>query len=132
MHQISPQQALPKVINMLNDIFPSLVGVGISHCWTGLTGFSFSNLPSVGSNDGVYYALGYCGNGVAMAPYLGHKAALKMMHPDKEQSVFEKTTLSTRFYYHGRPWFLPFASAIFRGYDIVDNYHLKSARNKDT
>jgi len=131
LHQISPQQALPKVINMLNGIFPSLAGVDISHCWTGLTGFSFSNLPAVGCSDGVYYALGYCGNGVAMAPYLGHKVALKMMHPDKEQSVFEKTTLSTRFYYHGRPWFLPFASAIWRGHDIVDNYRQKNAQDKD-
>lgn len=131
MHQITPKQALPKIIDMLNGIFPSLGGVGISHCWTGLTGFSFSKLPSIGCSDGVYYALGYCGNGVAMAPYMGHKVALKLMQPDKEQSVFEKTTLSTKFYYHGNPWFLPFASAIFRGHDIVDNYRRKNAQTKD-
>jgi len=122
MHPITPQQALPTIRKMLTEIFPSTEGIGISHCWTGYTGFSFSNLPSLGRHKGVYYALGYCGNGVAMAPYLGHKAALKMLDPKKQHTVFEKTSLDTKFYYHGKPWFLPFSSALYRCHDIVDVY----------
>ena len=65
------------------------------------------------------------GNGVAMSPYLGHKAALKLLDPDKEHSVFEKTTFDTRYYYHGWPWFLPITSAIYRFYDFMDDWQRK-------
>ena len=130
MHSITAEQALPTLRKMLIEIFPSLVDVEISHCWTGFTGFSFSKLPSLGYDQGIYYALGYCGNGVAMAPYLGHKAALKLLHPSENHSVFEKTPLVTRPYYYGRPWFLSFVSAIFRVYDLLDDYRRKRSLKK--
>ncbi len=130
MHSITAEQALPTLRKMLIEIFPSLVDVEISHCWTGFTGFSFSKLPSLGYDQGIYYALGYCGNGVAMAPYLGHKAALKLLHPSENHSVFEKTPLVTRPYYYGRPWFLSFVSAIFRGHDLLDDYRRKRSLKK--
>jgi glycine/D-amino acid oxidase-like deaminating enzyme len=34
-------------------------------------GFSFDRLPHAGRHDGLYFALGYCGTGVALASYLG-------------------------------------------------------------
>jgi hypothetical protein len=48
-----------------------------------------------------------------MAPYLGHKAALKILNPTKRATVFEEMPLLTRPYYYGRPWFLPIVSAYF-------------------
>ena len=120
MHSITAEQALPTLRKMLIEIFPSLENVEISHCWTGLTGFTFSKLPSLNYNKGIYSALGYCGNGVAMAPYLGHKAALKLLSPEKKATIFEQTPLLTRPYYFGMPWFLPIASVYFRAYDLLD------------
>ena len=67
----------------LTEIFPSLKDTEISHCWTGFTGFSFSKLPHIGYHNGIYHAIGHYGNDEAMAPYLGHKAALKMLHPQQ-------------------------------------------------
>jgi glycine/D-amino acid oxidase-like deaminating enzyme len=122
MHPITAEQALPTLRKMLSAIFPTLSGVEISHCWTGFTGFSFSNLPNIGCHEGIYSAMGYCGNGVAMAPYLGHMSALKILNPEKQHSVFEQTTLDTRFYYYGKPWFMPISSAIYRVHDLIDNY----------
>jgi len=130
MHSISAEEALPTLRKMLLEIFPSLEGVEISHCWAGFTGFSFSQLPNLSINKGVYSALGYCGNGVAMAPYLGHMAALKMLNPDYKVTVFEGTPLQTRPYYYGKPWFLPIVSAYFRLYDLFDYYRRKKALNK--
>ena len=130
MHSISAEEALPTLRKMLSEIFPSLEGVEISHCWTGFTGFSFSQLPNLNINKGVYSALGYCGNGVAMAPYLGHMAALKMLNPDHKVTVFERTPLQTRPYYFGKPWFLPIASAYFRAFDILDYYRRKKTIKK--
>ncbi len=127
MHSISAEEALPILRKMLTEIFPSLADVGVSHCWTGFTGFSFSMLPNLSCNKGIYSAMGYCGNGVAMAPYLGHKAALKILNPHKRATVFENTALQTRPYYFGQPWFLPIASTYFRGYDFFDNYRRKKS-----
>ena len=131
MHSISAEEALPTLRKMLLEIFPSLEGVEISHCWTGFTGFSFSQLPNLSINKGVYSALGYCGNGVAMAPYLGHMAALKMLNPDHKVTVFESTPLQTRPYYFGKPWFLPIASAYFRAFDLLDYYRRKRSIKKN-
>ena len=130
MHSISAEEALPTLRKMLIEIFPSLEGVEISHCWTGFTGFTFSQLPNLSVNKGIYSALGYCGNGVAMAPYLGHMAALKMLNPDHKVTVFERTPLQTKPYYFGKPWFLPIVSAYFRLYDFFDYFRRKKALNK--
>jgi len=130
MHSISAEEALPTLRKMLLEIFPSLEDVEISHCWTGFTGFTFSQLPNLSFNKGVYSALGYCGNGVAMAPYLGHMAALKMLNPDHKVTVFESTPLQTRPYYFGKPWFLPIASVYFRAFDLLDYYRRKKLIKK--
>jgi glycine/D-amino acid oxidase-like deaminating enzyme len=99
MHSISAEEALPTLRKMLIEIFPSLADVEISHCWTGFTGFSFSQLPNLSNNKGIYSALGYCGNGVAMAPYLGHMAAMKMLNPNQKVTVFEQRNMRCP------PWF---------------------------
>ena len=125
MHSMKAEKALPILKKTLSEIFPELQGVKISHCWTGFTGFSFSMLPNLGCHNGIYSAMGYCGNGVAMAPYLGHMAALKILDPIKKITVFEDTLLQSRPYYYGSPWFLPIASAYFKAYDKFDNYRRK-------
>ena len=48
---------------LIHGIFPELSDVKISHCWKGNTGFTFETLPHLGENQGVFYALGYCGGG---------------------------------------------------------------------
>ncbi len=127
LHAITPQQALPILRAKLTEIFPSLKNTNISHCWTGFTGFSFSKLPNIGCHDGIYHALGYCGNGVAMEPYLGHKAALKMLNPQQQHSVFEQTLLQKRVFHHGSPWYMPAASAWYRARDWWDNWQRTKA-----
>jgi hypothetical protein len=38
------------------------------------------------------------------------------------ETAFMKTKLETRSWYQGRPWFLPFVHALYRGHDIRDNF----------
>ena len=38
----------------------------MTHAWTGRVAFSFNYLPHLGTLDGLHYALGYSGTGVAM------------------------------------------------------------------
>ena len=60
-------------------VWPELAGAKISHAWGGRLGFTFDKLPHIGEHDGIHYAGGYLGSGVAMSNYLGHKMALQAM-----------------------------------------------------
>ena len=107
---------------LMTRIFPQLKAVGFTHSWRGLTGFAFDFLPHVGEMDGLWHAMGYSGSGNAMAPYLGHKAALQMSGDPDGQTAFSKTGFPTRWWHRGRPWFLPFADLLFRGRDVWNNH----------
>ena len=98
-------------------VFPDLDGVAISHSWSGYTGFTFDLLPHLAVHDGVYYPTGFCGSGVVWAPYLGRKAALRILGAKDAETVFDHGGLQTRPLYGGRPWFLP---AVFAYYGLRD------------
>jgi glycine/D-amino acid oxidase-like deaminating enzyme len=98
-------------------VFPDLDGVAISHSWSGYTGFTFDLLPHLAVHDGVHYPTGFCGSGVVWAPYLGRKAALRILGAKDAETVFDRGRLQTRPLYGGRPWFLP---AIYAYYGLRD------------
>ncbi len=95
----------------LTRIVPALEEVKISHCWTGKTAFTFDMMPHTGSHDGVEYAMGWCGSGVPMGTYLGHKTALRVLDDPEAGSAFDGRPFPTWPLYIGRPWFLPLAVA---------------------
>ena len=103
---------------LLVEIFPDLSGVQFTHSWRGRTGFSFEFVPNVGQINGIWHAMGYSGSGNAMAPYLGHKAALQIIGDPEGATAFSKTRFPTRWWHWGQPWFLPFADLMFRGRDF--------------
>lgn len=53
------------------SVHPQLEGVQVERAWGGKVGFTFDRIPHAGVRDGVHYALGYCGTGVALASHLG-------------------------------------------------------------
>lgn len=88
-------------------VFPHMKDMRIAHCWTGQMGFTFDELPHIGRHDGVHYAMGYCGSGVHMASWLGHKLGLRVLGSPDAATAFDGRELESRWYYRGRPWFLP-------------------------
>ena len=52
-------------------VFPQLRDVRVEYAWGGTLDFTFDTLPHAGKSEGIYYALGYAGHGVALATYLG-------------------------------------------------------------
>ncbi len=97
-------------------VFPQLSGIGISHAWTGKVGFPRDFLPHLGKNEGLWYALGYGGHGVALATYLGDRLA-SWMQGRKEAPVFAQTRFRAFPLYNGRPWFLPL---VHQSYSLLD------------
>ncbi len=117
-----PHETAAKILKgLMVEIFPQLKDVEITHCWNGQTGFSFSFMAHLGQHDGVWHALGYSGSGNGMAPYLGHKAALNILSLPGAETNFTKTTLESKFWYQGWPWFLPIAQKLYRLQDFKEN-----------
>ena len=79
LHPISPHEAARRLSKAMAGLLPELEGVKLDHAWTGNVAFTLSDLPAIGQRDGLWYALGCNGSGVALMPYLGHKLALKML-----------------------------------------------------
>ena len=114
---IDTRTSARRLYDLLIGIFPQLEGVKISHSWDGLLGMSRDGLPHIGKRDGLHYALGYGGEGVAMAPYLGWKAARKVLGKADGKSPFDGTPFPAVPFYNGWPWFLPLIEPYYRYLD---------------
>jgi glycine/D-amino acid oxidase-like deaminating enzyme len=99
-------------------VFPVLRDRAIDYAWSGRVAFTRDQMPHAGRIDGVYFAAGYCGHGVAMATYLGTLIARRMAG-----ELFDHPFMDDRFaaipFYNGTPWFLPFAGAYYRLRDLL-------------
>ncbi len=102
----SPEVQARSLKQTLDGIFPALEGAAVSHVWSGYVAYDFAAMPTIGVHEGIYYAMGYCGSGVAMSGYLGHKAALKILGDTDGETAFDDLPFDGRFYYSGKPWFL--------------------------
>ncbi len=91
------RRATPRAAEVLRQemiaLFPALRDVAISHVWTGRCAVSADMFPHYGIRDGVHFALGYCFSGLAMAPYLGRRAALLLLGQDENDSFFRRDVL---------------------------------------
>jgi len=94
-------------------VHPQLAGHRIEYAWGGNVGFTFDRMPHVGRIDGVTYAMGYCGTGVAMSAYLGTRVAdwIGGAEPPALQRLRFPIVPAP---YEGRPWFLPVVGEYYR------------------
>jgi glycine/D-amino acid oxidase-like deaminating enzyme len=102
----------------LVNLFPELENVRLSHCWFGNVAMNRDMLPRVFEKDGMVYATGFCGSGVVWAPWIGMRAAHKLMgHGEQSRTAFDFRPPSAIPLYRGNPWFMP---AIIQGYRLQD------------
>jgi glycine/D-amino acid oxidase-like deaminating enzyme len=73
-----PLACVPRLRSMLAQIFPQLREVALDHAWVGWVAYTFDTMPHLGCKDGIYYSMGYCGQGVPLAPYFGMKIGRQM------------------------------------------------------
>jgi glycine/D-amino acid oxidase-like deaminating enzyme len=102
------------------EVYPQLGDAKIDYVWGGTLDFSFDIMPHAGQLDGMYYALGYAGHGVAMATYQGQKMA-ELIAGEKQENPFIGIPFPNAplGLYKGKPWFLPLAGAWFKFLDWV-------------
>ena len=114
MFDIPESMALRQMKGLLAQVFPELEGVAITHSWRGYTGFTFNFTPHVGKLNGIWHAMGYSGSGNALAPYLGNKAALKILGQHEGETAFSQTPFPAPWWHRGQPWFLPIVDLQYR------------------
>ncbi len=118
------QQSIRKSAEILRrgmvDVYPQLQTAKVEYVWGGTLDFAFDIMPHAGQLDGVYYALGYAGHGVAMATYLGSKMA-EVICGSQEGNPFTQIPFpgAPLGLYDGRPWFLPLAGLWYKFLDWV-------------
>jgi glycine/D-amino acid oxidase-like deaminating enzyme len=106
-------------------VYPQLSDAKLEYVWGGTLDFAFDIMPHAGQIDGMYYAVGYAGHGVAMATYQGQKMAELIAAQAKAGETPENPFVGIPFpgaplgLYNGTPWFLPFAGAWYKFLDWV-------------
>ncbi|MFQ5576493.1 MAG: NAD(P)/FAD-dependent oxidoreductase [Anaerolineae bacterium] len=99
-------------------VYPQLKDCRLEYAWSGNLGFTFDRFPHLGRHEGIFYALGYCGHGVAWGTCLGEKAARLMLGGD-DHSLYTQKEFITVPFYRDKPWFLPLAQLYFKTLDII-------------
>jgi glycine/D-amino acid oxidase-like deaminating enzyme len=107
------------------EVYPQLSDAKLEYVWGGTLDFAFDIMPHAGQIDGMYYAVGYAGHGVAMATYQGQKMAELIAAQATAGETPENPFVGIPFpgaplgLYNGTPWFLPFAGAWYKFLDWV-------------
>jgi glycine/D-amino acid oxidase-like deaminating enzyme len=118
--QVAPEVSAPVLHRFMTDRFPQLKSTRVTHAWTGNVAFTFDFLPHMGKDDGMHYALGCNGSGIAMMSYLGTQTARKLIGGANRVNAFDGREFPTRPTYTGNPWFLPLVGAYYRARDRID------------
>ncbi len=103
------------------EIYPELHDVPIDNVWSGLVAYTFDHAPHIGQRDGLFYAMGYCGSGVARASYFGNKLGHKILGNDEGATAFDDLSFDSKPLYTGNPWFMP---AVLNWHRIADRWGL--------
>ena len=105
---------------MVCGVWPELRSVRIGFCWTGFVGMTADHMPHMGVHDGIHYAVGCNGSGVAMMSYLGFQVARKLLGKQNRPCAFDTGAYPAPPLYNGKPWFIPVVAGWYRLRDGVD------------
>ncbi len=102
------------------EVYPQLRDTKVEYVWGGTLDFCFDMMPHAGHIEGVYFAVGYAGHGVAMATWQGQKMA-QWIAEGKTDNPFTEIAFpgAPLGLYKGKPWFLPFAGAYYKVLDWI-------------
>ena len=115
----TPDQLARSLHDLMVERMPDLRGIKVAHAWSGLIAFTFDSMPHVGELDGVNFALGCNGSGIAMMNYLGNYLGERIAGKASRKSAFERP-IEGNALYSGNPWFLPAIGGYYQVRDRLD------------
>jgi glycine/D-amino acid oxidase-like deaminating enzyme len=117
--ETDPRVCAPRLQEMMTQILPQLRGVRTEHAWAGWVAYTFDELPHLGCHEGIYHCMGYCGQGVPLAPHFGRRIGQQMMGLPEGRTALDGLPFPTRAYYAGTPWFLAPTMVAYRALDAL-------------
>jgi glycine/D-amino acid oxidase-like deaminating enzyme len=117
LHRVGNEKAAAALQGDMVRLFPQLRGVKIEYVWTGKCAATVDLFPHVGMHKGMHYALGYCYSGNAMAPYLGIKAAKRILNDKDADTLFRTDRLPRMPWPARQEWLMPAVIHYFRWAD---------------
>lgn len=118
--EAEPRVAAGDLHRMLCDVWPQLRDIRVPFCWRGNIGMSADHIPHMGVHDGMHYALGCNGSGVAMMSYLGTQLASKILGQQNRPCAFDSSVFPAIPAFRGNPWFVPLVAGWYRLRDRFD------------
>jgi glycine/D-amino acid oxidase-like deaminating enzyme len=106
LYETNARACVPRLRAMLTQVFPQLKSAAITHAWAGWVGYTFDKLPHLGRRDGIAFCMGYCGQGVALAPYFGMRIGQQMVGDPRGRTALDGLPFPSRPFYRRTPWFL--------------------------
>ena len=102
------------------EVYPQLRDAKVEYVWGGTLDFCFDIMPHAGEMDGLYFAVGYAGHGVAAATWQGQKMA-ELITDGKTDNPYAEIAFpgAPLGLYNGNPWFLPLAGAWYKILDWI-------------
>jgi glycine/D-amino acid oxidase-like deaminating enzyme len=100
------------------QVYPQLRETKVEYVWGGTLDFAFDVMPHSGKIDGMHFALGFAGHGVAAATWMGWKLA-GVICGDADDNPFSRIAfpgapIGLR---SGNTWALPLAGAYYKVLD---------------
>ncbi len=117
---IGPRDIAPLLYRLMLKRYPQLRGVRLTHAWDGKVALTLDEQLHNGEMDGLHYALGCNGAGVANMTYLGTKVATKIITQCDRCSPFDTPFPSSRFYTGEERWFIPIIGRYLQCRDWLD------------
>jgi glycine/D-amino acid oxidase-like deaminating enzyme len=71
--KVKTGETIKQLVDAMCTLFPRLLGTDIDYHWSGHIAITRDQLPHAGVRDGVHYAVGFNGQGLALAVYLGSR-----------------------------------------------------------
>ncbi|WP_069264097.1 NAD(P)/FAD-dependent oxidoreductase [Paraburkholderia nodosa] len=119
IRELSEREAARRLYSKLVQLWPALRDVRITHAWKGYVAMTRDKLAHIGTHEGIHYALGCNGNGVALMSYLGHRIARHMLGVECDMGAFGEGTFPLNRAGMVRHVAVPLGTALYKADDLL-------------
>ncbi|PLZ04452.1 FAD-dependent oxidoreductase [Burkholderia sp. WAC0059] len=113
IREVSEREAARRLHARMVGLWPALRDVRITHAWKGYVAMTGDKLPHLGQHEGIHYALGCNGNGVALMTWLGQRIAPCVLGLAETPGPFGEGAFPTRRPRFAGEWAVPLGAALY-------------------
>ena len=118
IREVDERAAARLLYAKLIQLWPALRDVRITHAWKGYVAMTGDKLAHIGVHDGIHYALGCNGNGVALMSYLGQRTARHIFGLDAAPGAFGEGGFPLSVAGMASRWAVPVGTALYKLDDL--------------